>query len=54
MIGKVSVVERSGRRIRLGLGRECAVIALLSRSGILRKLLLLTSRCMKIVRAAAF
>jgi signal peptidase I len=39
VVGRVGEVERLGRRIRLGLGPERVLIALLSRSGLLRHLL---------------
>jgi hypothetical protein len=35
IMGRVTQVERSGRRVRLGLGPERTLIALLSRSGLL-------------------
>jgi signal peptidase I len=39
ILGRVTRIERSGRRVRLGLGRERALIALLSRTRLLPVLL---------------
>lgn len=39
LIGRVEKIERRGRRVRLGLGAERALIALLSRAGLLAPLL---------------
>ncbi|MCL4531757.1 MAG: hypothetical protein M1582_00955, partial [Actinobacteria bacterium] len=35
LLGKVTSVERAGKRVRLGLGSERGLVALLSRSGLL-------------------
>jgi hypothetical protein len=35
LLGRVTRVERNGHQIRLGLGPECYLIALSSRSGLL-------------------
>ena len=39
ILGRVTQVERNGRRVRLGLGAERAVVALMQRRGWLSKLL---------------
>jgi hypothetical protein len=40
ILGRVKRVERGGREVRLGLGPERAVIALLTRSGVFRHMIL--------------
>lgn len=38
ILGRVTKVERGGRRVLFGLGPECVLIAFLSRKGLLRRL----------------
>ena len=51
VLGRVVRVQRLGREVRLGLGRERAVIATLSRAGALTRLIALARRLRRAVGA---
>jgi hypothetical protein len=52
VLGPVSTVERKGRRVRLGLGPERRLIAILSRTGLLRLLLRPVRFIVRTIKAA--
>jgi hypothetical protein len=52
VLGRVSAVERRGRRVRLGLGPERVLVAFLSRRGWLRPLVSLAAKSRQAWRAA--
>ena len=53
ILGRVTRIERAGRRVRLGLGPERALIAVLSRRGLLRPLGLRIGPLLRLLRRSA-